>query len=136
MASVSAIRDGLSTALGAISGLRAYDTVPGQVSPPAAIVEPASPLIVFDSTMGRGSDELAFNVTVLVQYGTDRTSQDALDAYLAGSGASSVKAAIEADDTLGGIVSYARVASATDYGPMTFAGVDYLGVRFSVEVLT
>jgi hypothetical protein len=136
MATVSAIRDGLKTRLESITGLRAHDTVPGDFSPPGAIVEPDEPVIVFDSTFGRGSDELYFSVLVLVQMGTVRTAQDNLDAYLSPSGASSIKAAVEADERLGGIVSFARVTRADGYGTYEFNKVQYAGVRFRIEVLT
>jgi hypothetical protein len=136
MAGVSAIRDGLKTRLATIVGLNAYDTVPGTLTVPAAIVEPDEPVIVFDSTMGRGSDDLYFTVLVLVQIGTVRAAQDALDAYLAGSGTGSVKAAVEGDMSLGGVVSFARVARADGYATYKFNGVDYAGVRFRIEVTT
>jgi hypothetical protein len=136
VASVSAIRDGLKTNLATITGLRAYDTVPGDLAVPAAVVEPDEPVISYDSTFARGSDELYFSVLVLVQIGTVRGAQDNLDAYLAGSGSGSIKAAVESDERLGGIVSYVRVTRADGYGTYEFNGIKYAGVRFRIEVLT
>jgi hypothetical protein len=134
--SISAVRDGLQTRLASISGMHAYDLVPGAIQLPAAIVEPDEPVILFDSTMGRGSDELFFSVLLLALEGTLRTGQDKLDAYLATSGADSVKAAIEGDPTLGGIVSFAHVTSAEGYGEYTFNELSYVGVKFKVQVTT
>lgn len=139
MASVSAIRDGLAARLATIDGLRVSDVVPGQVPVPAAIIKPGArgkDAITFDRTFGRGSDELTFSVMVLVSTASDRTAQDALDAYLAGEGASSVKAAIEGDETLGGLVSFAHVVSVREYGLVDYNGVSYLGADFTIEVTT
>lgn len=132
MASVSGIRDGLKTRLATIIGLRAHDTAPGQVQPPAAIVTPGT--IQFDSTMARGADDFTFVITLLVSAAVDRTAQDALDAYLAGSGAKSVKAAVEADVSLGGAAHFARVVGVNQYGLIEYGGVQYLGAEFLVQV--
>lgn len=134
MASVSALRDGLKTRLATISGLRAHDTFRAEISPPAAIVVPGDPVVSFDSTMARGSDDFNFVITLLVANVVDRVAQDKLDAYLAGSGALSVKAAIEGDVSLGGIASFARVVSARNYGPTQVGDQEFLGVDIVVEV--
>ena len=65
-----------------------------------------------------------------------QNSQDSLDSYLDGSGSTSVKSAIEGDTTLGGVVSSARVVEASNYGVYTVNSIDYLGVEFSVEIIT
>ncbi len=132
MASVSAIRDGLKTRLATISGLAAYDTVPGQINPPAAVVTRRR--TAFDATMARGSDDLTFVVLLFVSFAEHHTAQEDLDAYLAGSGAASVKAAVEVDPSLGGTCDFARVAAAEADRVVTYAGVDYLAVEFIVEV--
>lgn len=134
MGSVSSARDGLKTRLQTISGLNCYDVLPEIIEVPAAIVRPGDPFVIFDATMGRGSDDLVFTVTICVARVDEVAAQDALDAYLAGSGASSVKAAIEGDGTLGGVAHFSRVLLATDYGPATVAGQTYLSVSFSVGV--
>jgi hypothetical protein len=58
-----------------------------------------------------------------------------LDAYLASSGASSVKAQVESDQTLDGSAQSCRVVEATNYGVYTVNNIDYLGVEFEVEVI-
>lgn len=138
MASVIVIRDGLKTRLETIAGLRVVDYVSGQVVPPAAVIIPGDPdsgnaqAISFDSTMARGSDDFLFTVLILVSIAHDRVAHEALDAYLDGSSAKSVKAAI--DSTLGGVVSYARVSAVRRYGQIKYAGQDFLGAQFLVEV--
>lgn len=131
-ASFSSIRSAIKGALETIDGLHAYAEAPGQIVAPAAIVLPASPLINYDATMQRGSDDYQLVIRLLVNASVDDTSQTNLDAYLEPSGASSIKAAIDGD--LGGVVDFARVARADNYGEYEYAGVTYLGVEFVVEV--
>lgn len=135
MASVSSIRDGLKTRLATVSGLNAYDTVPGDIVPPAAIVAPGNPVVMYDLTMGRGGDTLRFVITLLISDVVDDMAQDTLDAYLAGSGSSSIKTAVEADETLGGVAHFAVVTQVNSYGLLEWAGVSYLGAELLVEVV-
>jgi hypothetical protein len=133
MASVSAIRDGIKTRLATIAGLHAYDTVEGQTESPAAVIYLDS--ISFDSTMARGSDDMVFVISLAVG-GVDRVAQDTLDGYLDGSGATSIKAVMDADTRLGNIVSFARVAGVRNYGSTKVNGVTMWGADVIVEVLT
>lgn len=132
MTSVTAIKDGLAARLATISGLRVHATPPGAINPPAAVIRRAQTR--YDSTMARGSDDHAFVVTVFVSLASDAAAQDQLDAYLATSGASSIKAAIEGEDTLGGIVHFARVVSAEEDRTLEYGGVVYVAVDWIVEV--
>lgn len=134
MGSVSAIRAGLKTRLDTITGLNTYAVAPGQPVVPAAIVL-AGP-ITFDDTMSRGSDILSFDILLLVQKATDSLGQEHLDPYLAGSGSSSIKAAVEGDATLGGEADWTVVTGVSQYGDLEYANVQYLGARFTVEVNT
>jgi hypothetical protein len=134
MGSVASIRDGLKTRVATISGLNVFDVLPQTFVTPAAVVRPGDPLIIFDQTMGRGSDDFVFTVTIYVSLVDETSAQDALDAYLAGSGSSSVKAAIEGDGTLGGAAHFSRVLMAGDYGQAVVNNVPYLSVSFSVGV--
>ena len=142
MASVAAIRDGLKVRLQTIAGLRVHEYHAPRIEPPAAIIIPGDPgrsntyAVKFDATMGRGSDDLVFTVLVIVSNVVERASQDKLDAYLDGSGASSVKAAIEGEGTLGGIVSFAVVSAIRQYGLVQYAGQTFLGAEFLIEVTT
>jgi hypothetical protein len=65
--------------------------------------------------MGRGLDKWTFTVQAFVALASDIGAQVKLDAFLAPSGSQSVKAAIEADGTLGGIVADTSVVSCTGY---------------------
>ena len=135
MATFSSIRDGLKTRLATISGVTVYDTVPDFLDPPAIIIAPFNTLN-FDTTMARGADTYEIPVILYIQRVNAASAQDSLDAFLASSGGSSVKAAIEGDLTLGGAALSARVVSATDYGEYEVSqGTSYLGVTFNIEVI-
>lgn len=134
MGSLSTIRDGLKTRLLTITGLRAYDTIPDDINIPCAVVgSPES--VEFDSVYARGADKYTIPVRVYATLASERAGQDKLDGYLAGAGSGSIKAAIEGDVTLGGAAHTTRVTRASGYGVYEVAGVSYLGVEFSVEVI-
>ena len=54
--------------------------------------------------------------------------------FLRPSGPGSIKAALEADRTLGGLVDALVVAKRFGYGVYDVGGIDYLGARFTVRV--
>lgn len=132
MASISDIRSGLATNLARISGLRTSATAPDLVNPPIAIIEPDSTPVRFDVAMNRGLDELRFVVTVIVSRADERSAQNKLDSYCAGSGAYSVKEAIEYDRTLGGKVNDCRVTEIRSYGQVSVNEIQYVAAEFSV----
>lgn len=132
MATLSDIRSGIATNLGTISGLRTAAFVPDEPKPPIAVVFPEN--ISFDTAFGRGLDTYSFTVQVIVSKVSDRNAQSNLDAYCNPSGASSVKAAIESDKTLGGLVQDLRVTEARDYRAATINENTYLTVTFAVTV--
>jgi hypothetical protein len=139
MASLSGLREGLAVRLRTIPVLSVYVEVPDTPTVPAAIIYPGfegDPAIRFDSTMARGSDDFLFTVTVLVQMADDLAAQEELDAYLDGTGDRSMKAAIEADPTLGGLASFAHVREARNYGARGEhnGGMRHLGVDFGIEI--
>jgi hypothetical protein len=127
----SQVRDGLKTRLQTISGLRAYDLIPDTVVPPCAVVGQLD--FTFDIDNARGLDQAQVDVLVIVQRFSERAGQDKLDAYLAGSGASSIKAAIEGDRTLGGTVNTLRVTGA-EAGTYDSQGVTFLSYRYRITI--
>ena len=134
MGSVTDIRNGLAARMETIDGITGYARPRGTINVPAAVIEPGP--IAFDSTMGRGSDDLSFTIVLLLADSVADLAQEQLDPYLAGSGDQSVKAAVEADETLGGAADYACVTGVSDYGDVQWSGKLYLGARFNVEVNT
>jgi len=127
----SQVRDGLKTRLQTISGLRVFDLIPENPQPPAAVVGQLD--LNFDIDNARGLDLATIEVFVLVQRFSERAGQDKLDAYLSGTGATSVKAAIEGDKTLGGACSTLRVLSA-EAGTYETAGIQLLSYRYRISV--
>lgn len=133
MPTVSELRTGLATNLATIAGLRTSATIPDQVTPPIAVVMPNQ--ITYDTAFARaGGDEYEFIVMVIVGRVDERTAQNRLDAYCSGSGASSVKLAIEKDKTLGGKAFDCRVTNLRNYNQVTVGDTTYLSGEFVVQV--
>lgn len=124
------VMDQLGTALEGIDGLRVFPYNADKVNPPAAVVAWPDPL-TYDDTMARGADRMTLHLFVLVGRFDARTTRDRLSAYLDGSGASSVKAAVE-----GGTYTACdsvRVTEAT-VDSYTSGGVDLLGADFTLDI--
>jgi hypothetical protein len=136
MVSYAAIRAALAVRLRTVDTfLVVYDTVPGRVVAPCAVVAPGRPVAAYHQSMqGTGGQLIRFNfdILALVQPMAEEWNQDTLDALIAGS--DSVPAALEADPTLGGIAAAVVVTSASDYGMIGFADTEYVGARFNTEV--
>ena len=126
-----AVRQGLAAAVDAISGLRVFDYVPDSAPTPAAIVEPLE--VTYGAAMQDGLHNLRGYVTVFDGRMSDRSSQDRVDAYVASSGAQSVKAAIEADTSLGGACQTLQVTGAQPRS-VTMQGIEYNAYRFEVLI--
>ena len=133
MTLVTDIREGIAANLVAVKGLQVSAYMLSRPTPPSAHVIPAE--VSYDETMRRGMDDYILTVQVFVAYVADVAAQQRLDGFLASSGATSVKAAIESDRTLGGKVDDLRVTGASGYQVFTLDTAQYLGVEFRIEVL-
>lgn len=133
MGKIANIRTGLKTAMATIPGLSTRAYVRDIADVPVAMV--GGPDIEFDKTFGRGHDDYTIPIMVFASRVSDEDSQVRLDAYLDPFGASSIKAAIEADSTLGGVVDDLRVIETREYGPQDINGVTYLGAVLVVGVM-
>lgn len=133
MATIAQLRDGLAGRLATITGLRASAVVPEQINPPVAVV--SLDRIEYDSTLARGADRFIFTVTVLVSRPAERSGQAAIDAYAASSGATSVKEAIEAEATLGGVAMDCHVTQMRGVSPVSIGDQTYLSAEFEITVL-
>lgn len=129
---IAAIRAGLASALGDVSGLRVSAYQLDQVNPPQAEVRLDS--IEYDLTFARGADIYRFVVTAAVTRTAERHAQELVDSYADGAGASSFKAALEADSTLGGVCDYARVTAMRGIEQGAVGDIPYLLASFEVEV--
>jgi len=136
MATLSEIRDGLKTTVSNISGLRCYDTIPDNaINFPVAIFIPTG--IDFDLAMQRGTDLYTFDMLVAVQRADSRTAQDKLDAFITGSGSSSIRQVIYNNRSLGLSETDARVTNMTNYAAdVNLNGIDAIGANVEVKVIT
>lgn len=133
MATMTELRAGLATRLATIPGLRTSATLPDQPTPPQAVVYPER--VQYDATFARGCDEYTFAVLVIVGRIAERTAQTSLDAYCNPSGATSIKAAIEAGPTLGGKAFDCRVTEMRGQSSLTVGDITYLTAEFLVTVI-
>jgi hypothetical protein len=117
--------------MSSITGLRTSATVPDNPRPPIAVVMPER--IAYDLNARRGADTFFFTIILIVSRADDRAAQNNLDAYLTGE--SSIKAAVEADRTLGGVANTCRVTEMTNYASLPVGEVLYLSAQFTVEVV-
>lgn len=132
MASITALRSGLATRLGTISGLRTTTETPDTINPPVAIINVGT--VNYDRAFQRGLDEYNFVVTVIVGRVGIRSAQRLLDSFVSPTGASSVKLAIELDRTLGGNCDSLRVTDMRNYGSLVVGEITYLAAEFNVVV--
>lgn len=125
------VREGLAEALSTITGLRVFDYVPDSLAPPAAVVEPIE--VTFGDAMQYGLDSYTAFVLVIIGRMADRSSQNRLDVYAASSGAGSIRAALEADRTLGGACATLNVTNARPR-EVVVSGVEMIAYRFEVSI--
>ena len=128
---INGVRDALKSNLQTITNLRVLDLIPDVIVPPCAIVGQLD--FTFDIDNARGLDQASVDVYVIVQRISERTGQDKLDNFLAGSGTGSIKTAIESDRSLGGLVDTLRVISA-DSGTYTSGDQSFLSYRYNVTI--
>lgn len=128
---LATVMGSLATALDTINGLRIYGYVPDAIQVPAAIVAWPEDL-EFDVTGARGMDRYTVPVMVVVSDVTARTAPALLSPYVAGSGAKSIKAVLEAATPNG--YDSLRVMSAR-VEPITFGATDYVTATFAVDVV-
>jgi hypothetical protein len=131
------LREGIRGNLAAIPGCQVSAHVLANPTPPSLWVEP-DPVegVQYDRAMARGLDLWTFLVWALAGTVTDRGAQDRLDGFIASAGGSSVKAAVEADRTLGGVAMDCRVTRCVGYSAYERAGLNaaYLAAQWTVEV--
>jgi len=125
---------GIETRLKTISGLRTFPYIPDAVNPPVAVVG-VPPIPNYHGTFAHGAFTLDIPVTVLVSKSVDRIDQPAMAAYADISGANSIHAAIEGDQTLGGAVQNAIVSDFRPLGNDEVGAIGYYGGVFTVKVI-
>lgn len=133
---ISKVREGLGNAAGAVVSdpqLTTFGYVPDSI--PAPCFFPAEVDVDFTGAFARGMDELTVTCRVLVGRADDKASQALLDGYLSGAGPMSLKQAIEADGTLGGVCDDLMVLRVQGYRYYEHAGTQYVGAELIVKVV-
>jgi hypothetical protein len=128
----STVRQNLKARLATISGLKTYDHIPDSIAVPAGVVGQLD--LTFDTTFNRGYDSATCTILLIVGRMSESAGQTKLDGYLASTGSTSVKAAIEGDQTLSGAVQTLRVTQASA-GSVQVANIEYLAYRYVVELI-
>lgn len=128
-ASVSAVATAIATRLATISGLRTFAFQPDQINPPIAF--PVLEEVTYHNAFGGGDVQMDWTVVLIAGRYTERTSYAVLDAYLSFSGATSLRATLESDTTLGGVVSASVVSSGAKIGSVTQSDAEFLSVEFA-----
>lgn len=131
-ATVSQVADGLKARLATISGLRTFSFQPEQVNPPVAF--PVLESIDYHKAFGGGDVRMQFTIIVIVGRYLDRVAHANLDGFLSFDGATSLRAAIEGDRTLGGVAQTLVLDSSLSIGSLAVAEAEFLQVSFSVLV--
>lgn len=132
--SFTAVRAAVATAVTTGTGLVAHATAPGTVNPPCVVVLPAPGVFINYSVSMDGAADINLTVKLLVSSAEDTIGQTSLDAYLDYAGASSVAAAIQADQDLGGVAHAVSVDTAGNWGLHELGDLSYWGCDFAVRV--
>ena len=135
MSQIADIRTALASALSGTFG-SAWNVYPYlQSKPELPSMEVVGAPMTYDLAMAGGNWDVQFLVRAMVQWSDAVSAQVNLDSLLEQAG-SSVKACLEADKTLGGVVSSLRVVGVTEpkVYPLSGGLSDALGVEFAVEV--
>lgn len=131
-ATVNQILDGLVARLNTIAGLRCYDRPADIQAVPSAYIMLES--IDYQGSFALGNAQHQMTVTVVVGRISDRAAYQSLSDYCATTGTKSIRAAIEADRTLGGNAQTLVVQRADNVRALTQGDADYLAVDFAVLV--
>lgn len=131
--SIAAVNSALKTRLQTISGLVVKD-----YQPDAIIQVPLSFMsltqIEYHRAMGTGTRVLSYTISVIVGRVDTEIGQSELDDYASWSGSKSVRAALEADTTLGGVVDTLIVQNSASVTSLSNGDAQFLTVEFTVLV--
>jgi hypothetical protein len=115
-----------------IGGMQVTSYVQEQVTPPSADIRRGP--VDYDQAMQGGVTHWIMLVRVYVSGATDKGSQAKLDSYLDPEGSNSMKAAIESDRTLGGLISDLHVTTATGEQAYMNNQSPMLGSEWTIEI--
>ena len=134
MTAIATIREALAAQVTTTTGLACLPYAPATPVAPMAYIGAADGQYVnFDVAMAQKLFTVSLKIGVLVTINLLEHAQEEMDGYLDRS-AGSIIAAVEADRSLGGIVSTVRVTGATGLDVVTAGGVEYGQCEVGVEV--
>lgn len=131
-ATVSQVMGGIKDRLATISGLRAFSFQPDYINPPTAF--PTLNEVSYHGAFGGGDVLFDGVVQVIVGGVSDRTTQTLLDGYASYSGASSIRAALEGDPTLGGVAKTLVVTRSLGIRRISIGDADFVTVEVAFQV--
>lgn len=129
---LSDLKKGLADRLKTVPKLRVAAQIPEQVNPPAAVISRAS--VNYHRDMSGGTTEWTMQVQLIAGRMADQQAQRTIDAWLSWDGDRSVRAAIEADGTLGGVALDTVVTDADALSTFQIGDSEYIGVVLNVTV--
>lgn len=138
-ATITEVREAAAAVIGALTSLSGkqvtgYAYPPGTADAPAAIVSIGEgEFLTYRSS--QTSRDLSLVIGVFVQSGDRESAFKELDAFLNDAGAQSIYAAFAADPTMGGLIDDISIVSASNYGDLTYNGVEYYGFELAAEVM-
>jgi len=130
--SITEIKSKLAERIATIPSLRVSTQIPDNPQPPVGIINLDN--IQYDQAMAQGLTLANFTVQIIVARASARSAQNRLDGFVANSGASSVKSALELNRTLDGLIQDLRVVSVPNIGSITMSDQIYLAADFEVAV--
>lgn len=126
---------GVKLCFGTIDGLTGYAIEPASPKFPCAWPFFRQPAAEYDQTFD-GAMTWRIMLTIAVQASDPGHAQTNLQPYLAASGAKSIKAAFDADVTLGGLPGvYASVLRVDQIGPIQVAGASAWAATLPLDVM-
>lgn len=138
-ATITEVREAAAAVIGALTSLSGkqvtgYAYPPGTADAPAAIVSIGEgEFLTYRSS--QTSRDLSLIIGVFVQAADRESAFKELDAFLNDAGTQSIYAAFAADPTMGGLIDDISIISASNYGELTYNGVDYYGFELAAEVM-
>lgn len=132
-ATVSQVATGLKTRLATISGVSATASKPASFNNPPL----AYPVLIgvnYHNAFGGGDFITHWTIVVVTGRWDDERAYETLDGYLSYDGATSVRAALESDRTLGGIVQTLITPSGANIVPQNQGDAEFMQVNFDCTV--
>jgi hypothetical protein len=133
MATLTQIRSDMADRIALITSLNCYDRIPEQIAEPAAVVGMPDPL-TYNLTYGPTAGTYQIPVRLYVARVDAENAQAILDAYIAPTGSTSIKQALEAG-TVSACWHSITVVSVGEFGSYTVGDIAYLGCQFQTEVI-